>query len=224
MAKKTNNNNSIQEIYTVLDEYYGDLKWWPAETSFEVMVGAVLTQNTSWGNVEKAIAALKKRNIMSPGKIFKENKLPEIIRPAGFHYLKSKRLKALCRYLINKGGRNFELLKKKTIKRLRRELLEINGIGHETADCIILYALEKPVFVVDSYTKRIMSRHGIIGSKDPYLVVQEEISSNFSIKLRELKQYHAIIVETAKRFCKKNNPLCDKCPLGSLLSKKKESK
>lgn len=213
-----NKNHLIKDIYVILNKYFGDLQWWPAESIFEVMVGAVLTQNTSWLNVEKAIQSIKKHCIMSPDKILIEKNLPEIIKASGCYYIKSKRLKDLCIYLSDSHSTFYADLRNKTTKTLRSELLSIKGIGQETADCIMLYALEKSVFVVDNYTRRILSRHGIIAFSDSYSAIQEKLGNDFSSNVVKLKQYHAVLVETGKRFCKKKEPLCDICPLKDLLS------
>jgi endonuclease-3 related protein len=177
------------------------------------MVGAVLTQNTSWRNVEKAIDNLQKRRLLSPGKILKARDLARYIRSSGFHSLKAERLKELCRYLTRGGVFDPEYLKSKSTGKLRTELLDIKGIGPETADSILLYALDKPVFVVDNYTKRIMSRYGIISFDEPYEQIREKVSANFPRSTAKLKQFHAVIVETGKIFCKKTKPLCGECPL-----------
>ncbi len=206
----------FQDIYRVLDRYFGDLGWWPAGSPFEVMVGAVLTQNTSWKNVEKAILDLKRRNMLSPLKILRERELHRYIRPAGFHFLKAERLRNLCRYLMSSGRFDLVSLQKRSAGDIRTELLAVKGIGPETADCILLYALRKPVFVVDNYTRRIMSRYGIISFDESYDAVQEKVCAGFPRSIFKLIQFHAVLVETGKNFCAKTKPLCGQCPLGRL--------
>jgi endonuclease-3 related protein len=205
----------IKKIYNKLDKYFGDLGWWPASSAFEVIVGAVLTQNTSWRNVEKAITGLKKERLLDPRKIEKTNsgRLSRIIRPSGYHRIKAARLKAVSRFLADECGSALSKLKKKDRKKLREKLLGVNGIGPETADSILLYALDKPVFVVDAYTKRIFSRHGLIKENESYDKVQAIVHENFPRSLKKLNQFHACLVEAGKRFCRKKKALCGECPL-----------
>ena len=153
---------SITEIYQTILKTYGKQNWWPAETPFEVYVGAVLTQNTNWKNVEKAIENLKRENLITPEAILScpEEKLQELIKPAGFFRQKARYLKNLCHFVEKNGG--IENLKRIEMESLRKELLKVKGIGKETADSILLYGLNKPSFVVDAYTKRLFSRLGIV--------------------------------------------------------------
>jgi endonuclease-3 related protein len=208
----------VREIYKKLHKHFGDLGWWPAENNFEVGVGAILTQNTSWHNVERSLYALKKRDLLDPYKIkrISQKSLEKIIRPSGFQTIKSVRLKNICVFLINRYSADFSVMRKQGCKRLREELLGINGVGPETADSILLYAVGKPVFVVDAYTRRIFSRHKIVDFNDAYDKIQFQISGYSSPRVKTFNRFHAYIVETAKQFCKKNNPLCEKCPLSGM--------
>lgn len=211
----------LRRMYDTLDAHFGDLGWWPADSDFEVIVGAVLTQNTAWGNVEKAIASLKREKMMDPLKIHNatNERLSRLIRASGFHRLKASRLKEITGFLLERWGGKLESARKEGIARLREELLLVKGIGPETADSILLYAFDKPVFVVDAYTKRIFERHRLIGNKVSYNDVQCFVHESFPWSVRELNQFHALIVETAKRFCKKGHGLCDKCPLNVMLKR-----
>jgi len=205
---------SIAELYEVLLKAYGEQNWWPAKTPFEVCVGAVLTQNTNWRNVEKAIENLKRENLLTPEAILScpDEKLRELIKPAGFFRQKAEYLKNLSRFIVENGG--IEELKKRKREELRRELLKVKGIGRETADSILLYALDKPSFVVDAYTKRLFYRVRItetesLSYETVKRLVEEEIppvEENIGV-YREL---HALIVEHSKRLCRKS-PLCSRC-------------
>jgi len=209
----------LREVYQKLLKSYGEQNWWPAETPFEVCVGALLTQNTAWRNVEKAISNLKRRKLLTPEKILecREELLEELIRPAGFYRQKAKYLKNFCNFIINSGG--LENLKRKELETLRGELLKLKGIGKETADSILLYALEKPVFVVDAYTKRLFYRLGILQrEKENYEKVREIVEVSFSCepdRLKTFKEFHALIVEHCKAACRKK-PLCNNCCLWEL--------
>ncbi|MDD5634284.1 MAG: hypothetical protein PHW46_03310 [Candidatus Omnitrophica bacterium] len=210
--------NKLKHIYDLMEGYYGDLSWWPADSPFEVIVGAILTQNTSWGNVEKAIMELKKNNALTVRKIgnMDETALAGLIRSSGYHRVKAGRLKNICRFILEECGGRLEALKKERQGVLRKKLLSVKGVGPETCDSILLYALDKPVFVVDAYTKRIFSRHGIINEDVAYDDVQHLVHENFPLRVKKLNKLHACIVETAKRFCKKKMGLCKNCPLGKI--------
>lgn len=202
--------NLLKNIYEKLYEAYGPQNWWPAETWFEVVVGAVLTQNTAWRNVEKAIDNLKKNAALDPWKMIQmsEEELAQLIKPAGFWRIKAKRLKKLLEKL---SEYNFDL---EAIKNdlTREELLKVNGIGPETADSILLYALDRPYFVVDNYTKRILNRVGLLNEKASYIEIQRMFHTVIE-DVQVMKEYHALIVEHAKRVCKKNDPKCGSCVL-----------
>ncbi|MBF0217587.1 MAG: endonuclease III domain-containing protein [Candidatus Omnitrophica bacterium] len=205
-------------MYSLFEARYGDLKWWPARTDFEVMVGAILTQNTAWRNVEKAISFLRTHRLLSVTEMHSATKakISSLIKPSGYFRIKAERLKELTRYIIGKSGGDIRKMKKMDPGRLRAELLLVKGVGNETADAILLYALSMPFFVVDAYTKRIFFRHGLIPHDAAYESVQSLVHSNFPKDVRKYNQFHAMIVETAKRYCKKSVALCDECPLGKL--------
>ena len=201
----------IYPIYHRLLETYGPQGWWPAETPFEIVVGAILTQNTAWKNVEKAIENLKRANCLTPEKILNcpEERLKELIRSVGFYNQKTERLKIISHFILDSGG--IERLRREPLHLLREKLLSLKGIGRETADSILLYALDKPIFVVDAYTYRIFTRLGIWEGPFDYegirSLVEEEIST-----VPDLKEFHALLVEHAKRHCRKK-PICEGCPL-----------
>ncbi len=205
----------IKKIYDLLEEYFGDLGWWPAETGFEVIVGAILTQNTSWANVEKAIAGLRKKGLLRPAKIagMDTARLSRLIRSSGYYRMKARRLKEISRFVMAECGGKLSRLKSRDTAKLREKLLAVKGVGPETADSILLYALDKPVFVVDAYTKRIFFRHALTCENASYEEVQSLARGCFPTDTKALNQFHALLVETAKRFCAKKAPLCDECPL-----------
>jgi len=204
----------ISKIYNKLYRALGPQHWWPADTPFEVMVGAILTQNTAWGNVEKAIRNLKAAGCLSPQKLkdISINRLTRLIRPSGYYNIKTKRLKSFINFIFEEYNGNLPRMFKTGLPKLRRELLEVKGIGPETADSILLYAARKPIFVVDAYTKRILTRHHLLGGKIGYEEVQNIFMCNLKPRARVFNEYHALLVRLGKDFCKKK-PLCSLCPL-----------
>ncbi len=208
--------NGLREMYALLEERFGDLCWWPAETPFEVMVGAVLTQNTNWKNVEKAIEGLKKNGLMTPEAITKKSasSIARIIKPSGYYKQKALRLKEISKFVLQ--GKGLKGLEKIRTGVLREKLLEVKGVGPETADSILLYAFEHPIFVVDTYTRRIFARHGLINPDSSYDQVQEYVYDNFPKNIKKFNQLHALIVETGKNYCRKKEGVCGECPLKGL--------
>lgn len=202
--------NKVYEIYKDLYDYYGPQHWWPADDWFEVTVGAILTQNTAWNNVEKSIENLKQRDLLEPEKLskIKEDDLAQLIRSSGFYNLKSKRLKNFLEWL-KKYNYDIDKIKNKSVTSLREELLSIKGIGKETADSILLYAFEMPVFVIDAYTKRMFSRLGLILSRQ-YDEFQDFFEKNLTKDVQLYNEYHALIVKHSKVYCKKT-PKCSDC-------------
>ncbi|MDP2753884.1 MAG: endonuclease III domain-containing protein [Nitrospirota bacterium] len=207
--------SNLRKIYHKLYQTFGPQHWWPGETPFEIAIGAILTQNTNWGNVEKAIDNLKKQNALSARVIHKMpvRLLSELIRPTGYFNIKAKRLKSFIDFLMNDYHGSMKKMKNEYLYLLREKLLSINGIGPETADSIILYALEKPVFVIDTYTKRVLSRHGIMNHEKSYDEFQELFYSALEKDVKLFNEYHALFVRIGKTFCKKKKPLCELCPL-----------
>ncbi|WP_026893892.1 endonuclease III domain-containing protein [Clostridiisalibacter paucivorans] len=206
-------HNKIQHIYNVLHETLGVQNWWPADSQFEVIIGAILTQNTSWNNVEKAIKNLKP--FLTPEIIYEMDieKLAILIKPSGFFNIKAKRIKNFLNWFY-KYDFSIDRLEKIETEKLRNMLLSINGIGKETADSILLYALDKEAFVVDAYTKRIMTRIGITDN-DNYDILQKLFIDNLPKNTYIYNEYHALIVSLAKKYCRKN-PICNNCPLNML--------
>lgn len=204
----------LKEIYRRLFRAYGPQHWWPGETPFEVAVGAILTQNTNWGNVEKAINNLKNANALHPRDIEKMpvTRLSALIRPAGYFNIKAKRLKNFIHLLCSEYGGCMEEMKREEEGALRKQLLRVNGIGPETADSIILYALDKPVFVIDAYTRRVLSRHNIMDHDESYETFQELFHRHLQRDVRLYNEYHALFVRACKGHCK-TRPHCDGCPL-----------
>lgn len=182
------------------------------------MVGAILTQNTNWRNVSSAIERIRNAHLLHPKKLLVNNrKIPQLIKPSGFYRMKSQYLRAFLRYYVDiYAGRARKMSAEKTSV-LRKELLTIKGIGPETADSILLYALGKRVFVIDAYTRRILSRHNIIDIHDSYDNVQKTIQQNLPQSTKLYNEFHALLVRTGKEYCKKNDPLCGACPLGTML-------
>lgn len=206
--------NKLHEIYQRLCRAFGPQCWWPGESPFEIAVGAILTQNTNWGNVEKAIENLKREKVLSAKSIheIRVDKLASLIKPAGYFNVKAKRLKAFIGFLMNEHHGSMKRMKNEKMQTLRAKLLKVNGVGHETADSILLYALEKPVFVIDAYTKRVLSRHGIMEHEKPYEEFQELFHSSLKRDVKLFNEYHALFVRLGKTYCRKK-PRCEECPL-----------
>lgn len=206
------------EIYNRLLKANGHQNWWPGETPFEVMLGAILTQNTSWTNVEKAINNLKKENVLSIDGIsnIKEQQLAELIKPAGYFNQKTLKLKRFVKFLIDEFDGNIEDMKRLSLSSLRESLLSVNGIGPETADSILLYALDKPVFVVDTYTARIATRLELFFEPPDYHQLQEYFMDHLPQDSKLYNDFHAQIVVHGKEICKKSKPKCNNCPLSGL--------
>lgn len=199
-----------QLVYNQLYEHFGPQGWWPAETPFEMMIGAILVQNTSWTNVEKALLNLKP--ILNPEEIEKLSidELAQLIRPSGFFNIKAKRIQSYMEWFKHYHY-DHNLIKKVDKQSLRNELLTIKGIGQETADVILLYAFDMPIFVVDSYARRIFYRLGYDMPKS-YEAFREEIERELPKDLMLYNEYHALLVELAKEHCK-SSPVCAGCPL-----------
>lgn len=212
-------SEDLLKIYELLNGYFGDLHWWPADSPFEVMVGAILTQNTAWTNVEKAISALKERKLLSPAALFKidEEGLAGIIRPSGYYHVKAKRLKSLVRFIFDEYSGNIDTMCNEDMSVLREKLLNVRGIGPETADSIILYACRKPVFISDAYTQRILQRHRMIPEDADGSKIRTLFMTHLPNDASLFNQFHALLVNTGKIFCRKT-PKCDFCPLRYLIT------
>ena len=197
-------------VYKKLHATHGPQDWWPGDTPFEIMVGAVLTQNTAWTNVEKAIANLKRARALTPQKILAAPKgtLAAWLKPSGYFNVKAKRLRAFCAWLLEQGG--VKKLAKLPTPELRSALLSVHGIGPETADDILLYAFDRPVFVIDAYTRRIFQRLGLIEGKEDYETLRNKFETVLKTDVALFNEYHALIVMHGKNICR-SKPVCGHC-------------
>ena len=221
-SKKNRNNlhKRLQHCCEALISHYGPQQWWPADTTFEVMVGAILTQNTNWLNVERALAQLSAVIPIEAETIAElpTSELAELIRPSGYFNIKARRLQNYCHWFLQQGGE--DQLKQLDTAELRRRLLSVNGVGPETADDILLYAFERPVFVVDSYTTRLFERLGLIETGMRYEPLRSWVEEGLVEKgdlVTVFNELHATIVVHAKEYCRKN-PVCNGCPLVRMCS------
>jgi len=207
-------NDKLLDIYRILFDHYGPREWWPAETPFEVVVGAILTQNTAWKNVEKAIANLKQLGPLTPEALFRlpEETLAEAIRPSGYYRQKGKRLRNLLGMLSDRFECRLEALFDLPTETLREELLALSGIGPETADSILLYAAGRPVFVIDTYTIRILLRHELLPEETSYAEAQQWVTDHLPEDVQLFNEFHALLVNVGKDFCRPR-PKCPGCPL-----------
>ncbi|MDH4133816.1 MAG: endonuclease [Gammaproteobacteria bacterium] len=212
----------LRAVYRRLHAAHGPQHWWPGDTVFEIMAGAVLTQNTAWTNVEKAIANLKRAKALSPGSIARatHRELAGWLKPSGYFNIKAKRLRAFCVWLLAQGGAR--RLARWSTPKLREALLSVHGIGPETADDILLYAFQRPVFVIDAYTRRLFGRLGVVRGDEPYEVLRGEIEKRLGADVPLFNEYHALIVAHAKDVCRPK-PRCGHCALGSLCPSRSES-
>jgi endonuclease-3 related protein len=210
---------SLRKVYETLHGYFGDLHWWPGDSPFEVIVGAILTQNTAWKNVETAIGRLKAGDLLHPARLrhLADQHLADMIRSSGYFRVKTKRLKAFLQFLHQEYHDDLNSLFAEDLWGLRKRLLSVHGIGEETADSILLYAAGKPVFVVDAYTRRILQRHGFISDKARYADIQALFMTGLPSSVPMFNQYHALLVNTGKQFCRKHTPRCEICPLQPFL-------
>ncbi len=210
----------LREYYDALSLALGPQHWWPARTPFEVIVGAILTQNTAWTNVEKAIANLRRDRLLSPAALERvpQAKLARLIRSSGYFRQKAKKLKAFVRFLHAEFGGSLAKLFRTPTAELREMLLAVHGIGPETADSILLYAGRHPVFVVDAYTRRILTRHGHISEKSGYENIRALFETTLPPGVQLFNEFHGLLVMTGKHWCRTKNPRCHECPLKPFLS------
>jgi endonuclease-3 related protein len=206
-------------VYERLLKTFGPQSWWPGDTPFEIMVGAVLTQNTSWQNVVRAIKNLREADLLEAHALYNVplEELEELIRPAGYFHVKALRLRNLLKFLIDRYDGSLEKMFSTPLPDLRAELLAVNGIGPETADSILLYAGNLPTFVVDAYTHRILARHGWIDFEADYHQIQDYLLSSLPQDAQLYNEFHALLVHLGKNFCKKTGPKCRECPLFEML-------
>src|ERR1700739_4723000 len=210
---------ALADYFTTLFRAHGPQKWWPGRTRFEVVVGAILTQNTSWTNVKRAIANLRRERLLTPTAIesISEGRLARLIRSSGYFRQKARKLKEFVRFLrVNYQGSLDKMFRTPT-PTLREQLLKVHGIGPETADSILLYAGSHPVFVVDAYTRRILERHNLATGKETYEEIRGRFEGSLPSSPSLFNEYHALIVHTGKHFCRKRGPDCQHCALRPFL-------
>ncbi|MGC9337032.1 MAG: endonuclease III domain-containing protein [Candidatus Cloacimonadia bacterium] len=211
---KTDNTTLLQNIYQRMLEKFGPQDWWPGESREEIIIGAILTQNTNWNNVDRAIKNLKRYSLLDFARLSKisEKKLGILIRPSGYYNQKAARLKSISQFFQNNSLDKYTQL---STDELRKELLSIHGIGEETADSILLYALDRPIFVIDAYTKRIFNRLGFFQDNISYKEAQKFFMKHIQPDTKLYNEYHALLVKFGKEFCKKL-PKCEGCFLRDL--------
>ena len=204
---------SLLELYQHLLAMYGRQYWWPADSSFEVMLGAILTQNTNWSNVEKALNNLRQKIGLDPEQVLllSQPELEACLKPSGYFRIKSQRIQTYCRWYVSQGG--YWGLQGLATAELRVRLLKVHGIGQETADDILLYAFDRPVFVIDAYTRRLLLRLRLVQGHESYETLRALFEKNLPKSVGLYKQFHALIVLHAKQHCRKNKPICDCCRL-----------
>ncbi|MGB3213013.1 MAG: endonuclease III domain-containing protein [Desulforhopalus sp.] len=212
------NTDNYSEAYRLLYDHFGPQGWWPGDTPFEIMVGAILTQNTNWSNVEKAIFNLKSERLLSFQSLsyLTADEIAPLIHPAGYYNLKARRLRNLLDMIETLYDGELELFLRDNLESARENLLAVKGVGPETADSILLYACGHPVFVVDMYTHRVFSRHNLVEEETDYGTMQETFMAHLPLDTQLFNEFHALIVRVAGTYCKKTKPLCDKCPLQGL--------
>ena len=209
----------LLRYYEAMSAALGPMRWWPARTPFEVIVGAILTQSTAWANVERAIANLRAAKMLTPAALLHVStpRLAALVRPSGYFRQKAKKLKAFVRFLQADYRGSLKRMFLTPTTELREKLLAVHGIGPETADSILLYAGNHAVFVVDAYTHRILGRHGITNGEPEYERVRAHIEAAIPARPELFNEFHALIVNTGKNWCRKSAPRCEECPLRTFL-------
>ncbi len=207
---------ALRRYYNRLHRHFGPQHWWPARTRFEVVLGALLTQNTAWSNVEKAFGNLRREAGLSPARLARVpvSKLARLLRPSGYFRQKTRAVRGFLHHLNNHYRGSLSRLLGRPTSELRAELLSLRGIGPETADSILLYAAGRPVFVVDAYTRRVLSRHGLAPANASYQDIQSFFHRHLPPDAKLFNEYHALLVAVGKNFCHSRNPDCAACPLG----------
>jgi len=205
---------TLRTIYKKLYAAFGPQHWWPGDTPFEVAIGAILTQNTAWANAAKAISRLKQERMLDPVRLstLPKQRLATLVRSSGYFNQKAQRLKIFVGYLLEKQRGKIGRMRGLSLNSARRELLELSGIGPETADSILLYALEKPTFVIDAYTRRILARHSLISWDATYEEIRSLFLKHLPPKSSLFNEYHALLVALGKELCR-THPRCHLCPL-----------
>jgi endonuclease-3 related protein len=212
---KPNQNQVLLEIYDTLFKHFGTQHWWPAESPFEVIIGAILAQSTAWKNVEKGIANLKRAKVLDSAALrnISHKELAALIHSCGYYNAKTIKLKAFANWFGERYGDDLERMYVRDMDSLREELLGVHGVGEETADCILLYAVNKPSFVIDAYTRRIVDRLGIKVRSNKYKDYQKLFMHNLPAEHQLYNEFHALITNLGKNICRKSQPLCGECPL-----------
>lgn len=215
MRRAIDPSKVLPRVYSRLYSAFGPQRWWPGQTPFEVAVGAILAQGTAWTNASRAVGEMDRRRLLHPARLhrFPLRKLAPAIRSSGYYNQKAVRLKRFVRYLMRRHRGSLERMGRRPVEELREQLLALSGIGPETADSILLYALQKPVFVVDAYTRRMLTRHSLISPGASYDEIQRLFVKQLPRSRRIYNEYHALIVRLGKEFCRPNTPRCDLCPL-----------
>ena len=213
------NDRTQQEVYRRLLDAFGPQHWWPGASPFEVLIGAVLTQNTSWRNVERAIDNLRRADLLEPHALYRvpPAELEQLLQPAGYFRVKARRLHNLLEFLVERYDGSEEAMFHTPLPELRRQLLGVHGIGPETADAILLYAGSLPSFVVDACTHRVLARHGWIAFGAEYHEIQEFLQAALPQETAVYNEYHALLVRLGKDYCRKSGPRCKECPLAEML-------
>ena len=236
LTRQTARRALLLEYYAAMLDALGPSGWWPGDHPVEIAVGAVLVQNTAWRNVEKALDALRQKDALDLRALCRLplEELEEALRPSGYFRVKARRLRGLCAFLLSLSGNGsapasapapsrdltrLDFLGSAGTAELRKALLNVRGVGPETADAILLYALERPTFVADAYTRRIFSRHGLVPNAMPYEELRLFFMDALPVDVPLYNEYHALIVRTGHHFCKKQKPLCGKCPLGRFMER-----
>jgi len=200
-------------LYEMMDKAFDVENWWPSESPFEIMIGAILTQQTSWESVDRTLRTMRREGVLSPSSMASMDgaRLEDIIRPCGFYRQKAERVQSLARYIVERYGGSPSPLLEKEVEEARRELLSLKGVGKETADSILLFAGHRPVFVAASYVSRVLERTGVFSSRD-YDEIQRFVESSLPGPPEHLARLYALFVQLAKTYCK-SSPLCHQCPL-----------
>jgi endonuclease-3 related protein len=209
----------LLQFYDTLISHLGPQHWWPGRTRFEIVVGAILTQNTSWSNVEKAIAHLRRARLLTPAALAQLPlaRLARLVRPSGYFRQKARKLKAFVQFLRKEYAGSMRRMCAQATPVLRQQLLSVHGIGPETADSILLYAAGHPVFVVDAYTRRILLRHQLVPEKSGYEELRALLEARLPREAQLYNEYHALLVHVGKTWCRPRDPRCHACPLGRFL-------
>ena len=213
------NHSTLMGMYDAMLAKLGPSSWWPGDTPFEIAIGAILTQNTNWKNVEKALNNIKDAGLLDARSLHELPlpRLAELIRPAGYYNIKAKRIHNFLQFLKDEAEFELEALKDGDLADMRQRVLSINGVGPETADCILLYALDYPVFVVDTYTARILGRHGLAWEDIDYHGLQSIFMDALPDDVALFNEYHALLVRVGGNWCRKKEGLCAACPLKPFL-------